>query len=85
MHHNTSCCPNNTTTQTLNNITATIKIFDHVITKCYNKIACGTKITVRAGDRKQEIYNWWPNINSVVVNFHERRQHFKREFHTTDV
>ena len=34
--------------------------FDHVIIKCNNKNACGSKITVRAGDRKQEIYNWWP-------------------------
>ena len=34
--------------------------FDHVINKCNNKNACGSKITVRAGDRKQEIYNWWP-------------------------
>ena len=33
---------------------------NHVIIKCNNKNACGSKITVRAGDRKQEIYNWWP-------------------------
>ena len=48
--------------------------FDHVIIKC-NKNACGSKITVRAGDRKQEIYNWWPNLwfctlthNNNIIN-----------------
>ena len=41
IHHNTSCCTNNTTTQQHggNN-----KNFDHMITKCYNKNACGTKL-----------------------------------------
>ena len=33
-----------------------------MIIKCNNKNACGSKITVRAGDRKQEIYNWWPKV-----------------------
>ena len=46
-------------TQMLNNMAETTN-FDHVIMKCNNKNACGSKITVRAGDRKQEIYNWWP-------------------------
>ena len=41
--------------------------FNKVITKCYNKNACGSKITVRAGDRKQEVYNWWPNIQAKYV------------------
>ena len=40
--------------------------FDDVITKCYNKNACGTKITVWAGDIKQEVYNWWPNYKLAI-------------------
>ena len=36
-----------------------------MIIKCNNKNACGSKITVRAGDRKQEIYNWWPNLDAT--------------------
>ena len=42
------------------------KNFNTVIPKCYNKNACGSKITVRAGDWKQEVYNWWPN---AYINF----------------
>ena len=63
MHHDTSLRHNDTTAQTLNNMAAT-KEFSHVITKCYNKNACGSKITVQVGDRKQEVYNWWPNWES---------------------
>ena len=62
---NTDVCsrlPNNMTTQTLNN-----KIFNHMITKCYNKNACGSKITMREGDRKQEIYIWWSNVQTKGV------------------
>ena len=42
------------------------KNFNKVITKCYNKNACGSKITVRADDRKQEVYNWWPYIYIII-------------------
>ena len=64
MHHDTSyVTPNDTTTQMLNNMAASNnKKFNKVIPKCYNKNACRCKITVRAGDRKQEVYNWWPYL-----------------------
>ena len=52
-------CPNYTNTQTLNNMVAAIKILitlsPNVIIKMH-----ATKIIVREGDRKQEVYNWWP-------------------------
>ena len=41
-----------------------------MITKWYDKNSCGTKITVRAGDRKQEVYNWWPynqGMNNITL------------------
>ena len=38
-----------------------------MITKCYNKNACGSKITVQEGDRKQEINIWWSNIQTKGV------------------
>ena len=38
-----------------------------MITKCYNKNACGSKITVQEGDRKQEVYIWRPNVQTKGV------------------
>ena len=38
-----------------------------MITKCYNKNACGSKITMREGDRKQEIYIVWSNVQMKGV------------------
>ena len=63
IHHDTSLCPNDTTTQTLNNMVATSynKTFSHMIIKCYNKMHVAPKL-VREGDRKQEVYNWWPKL-----------------------
>ena len=31
--------------------------------QCWNnKSSCGSNFTIRVGDRKQGIYNWWPKI-----------------------
>ena len=43
IYHDTTLRPNDTTTQTLNNMAATTKMFSHVIT---NKNACGSIIII---------------------------------------
>ena len=35
--------------------------------KCNNKVTCGSKITMRVGDRKQRIYNRWLNLETRGV------------------
>ena len=42
----------------LNNMAETTQNFNHMIIKSNNKNARSSKITVREGDMKQEIYNW---------------------------
>ena len=61
IHHDTSRRPNDTTKQTLNNTVATAKILIMWSPNVTLKIRVALKL-VQKGDRKQEVYNWWPNL-----------------------